>query len=279
MFASVFARRMAVLSTSVAMGTAVCAASLAANRTAACEENLDGEVSARVALIRRALRPWTDEKRAALQKQWELDEEGYSKLPSRAWPKYQPKPTDIPSIEHRLMSGGCREDNGGAIIPQSTGPCASAAFDLATALVFYNLDPSEGLGYYKSLASAGHIDGMVAAGICLVEGFGVPAQELEGLAYLRRSVEHGSAQGHYELGTALFTGLEGFLEEDESEAFQHFEAAAKQGHLGGCFMAADCLLNGSGCNEDVTRAVPLLFQAAEGGHRFARQTLRELFAL
>ena len=145
----------------------------------------------------------------------------------------------------------------------STGPCASAAFDLATALVFYNLDPSEGLGYYKSLASAGHVDGMVAAGICLVEGFGVPARELEGLSYLRRSVEHGSAQGHYELGTALYTGLEGFLEEDEMEAFQHFEAAAKQGHLGGCFMTADCLLNGSGCNEDVAASCSIVVPSSQ----------------
>ena len=104
-------------------------------------------------------------------------------------------------------------------------------------------------------------------------------QEAEGLEYLRSSVDLGSAQGHYELGTALYTGLEGILDEDEAEAFAHFEAAAEQGHLGGCFMVADCLLSGTGCGVDVQRAIPLLFTAAEGGHRFARQKLRELFVL
>ena len=126
MFVSLLPRRTAILSASVALGTAGCIASAAADHTSACQEhdlsdtthNQGGEVSTRVALIRRALRPWTVEKRAELQKQWDLDEEGYSKLPSRAWPKYQPKPTDIPGIEERLLAHGCREASGGAIIPQ-----------------------------------------------------------------------------------------------------------------------------------------------------------------
>ena len=240
-------------------------------------------------LLRGALRPWSDEARAALRLQWERDEDGYGSLPARAWPAYQPGPEDVPGIQERLRGAGCYGNGGGGggggvgteeeIGLELTDDCATATFDLATAFVFYNLQAETGLGYYKKLAASGHADGMVAAGICLVEGFGVEAQEREGLEYLRRSVARGSAQGHYELGTALFTGLDGVLEEDEAAAFAHFEAAAGQGHIGGCFMAADCLLSGTGCVEDVQRAVPLLFTAAEGGHRFARQKLRELFVL
>ena len=40
-------------------------------------------------------------------------------------------------------------------------------------------------------------------------------------------------------------------------------------------MLADCLLDGCGCERDAPRAVPLLYAAAERGHRFARQYVLE----
>ena len=41
-------------------------------------------------------------------------------------------------------------------------------------------------------------------------------------------------------------------------------------------MLADCLLDGVGCQVDVSRAVPLLYQAANGGHRYARMRFKKL---
>ena len=41
-------------------------------------------------------------------------------------------------------------------------------------------------------------------------------------------------------------------------------------------MTADCLVEGVGCKVDIERAIPLLYAAAEKGHRFARQRIREL---
>lgn len=40
-------------------------------------------------------------------------------------------------------------------------------------------------------------------------------------------------------------------------------------------MTADCLIDGTGCERDLARAVRLLSLAAEQGHRMARQYLRE----
>jgi hypothetical protein len=78
--------------------------------------------------------------------------------------------------------------------------------------------------------------------------------------------------------------------------------AAREGHIAAMFMTADCLLEGCGCDDKsyeeveegafqlkrqeelqqrqqqkrIQEAVPLLYNAAESGHRFARQRFREL---
>jgi len=44
-------------------------------------------------------------------------------------------------------------------------------------------------------------------------------------------------------------------------------------------MLADCLIEGEGTEKDVARAVSLLYRAAERGHRYARQRIRELLAM
>ena len=66
------------------------------------------------------------------------------------------------------------------------------------------------------------------------------------------------------------------MEENESAAFEYFERAASQGHTCAEFMVADCLLEGSGVSRDAARAIPLLYNAAEKGHRSARRRLQNI---
>ena len=73
------------------------------------------------------------------------------------------------------------------------------------------------------------------------------------------------------VGTLHYTG--DILPEDEAAAFVLFEKAAGQGHAGAQFMVADCLLEGAGCQRDGARTIPLLYSAAEQGHRTARRRL------
>jgi len=153
--------------------------------------------------------------------------------------------------------------------------CTRATFDLATALVFASVDPATGLQTYRELGGAGDTDSMVAAGVCLIEGLGVPRNNEEGLQWLHRACDLGSAQGQFELGTLVYTGSAD-LEEDEVAAFELFHKAANQEHASGMFMVADCLLEGIGCEQDQGKAVPLLLAAANLGHRGARQHLRQL---
>ena len=62
----------------------------------------------------------------------------------------------------------------------------------------------------------------------------------QGLAHLQTACQHASAQGYYEMGSALYSGLPGVLAEDEKEAFRMFAKAAEQQHsAGACRGAAE----------------------------------------
>jgi len=239
-------------------------------------------------------------------KRWERDEEGFRKLPARAWPPYQPGPEDLKGIVAEIKLLGCHTSDDFPLKKRNSGEkktsndvrknnniaiqveeeqdekelCTQLLFDMATALVFYNLDPQRGLDTYLHLATKhNHVDSMVASGIVLVEGLGVEPRELEGMSYFERAIElDDSAQALYELATLYYTGLDGVLEENPVKAFELFERAAAYEHTGAMYMAADCLVEGEGCEKSVAKAVPLFYKAAERGHRYSRQRIRELLA-
>lgn len=149
----------------------------------------------------------------------------------------------------------------------------TGAFDLATALLFNNVDPQRAVKLWKQLAQHKQcVDAHVALGIALIEGLGVDADARavsarvfcaaparrhaaalyfgdtrcadiiagqQGLAHLQTACQHASAQGYYEMGSALYSGLPGVLAEDEKEAFRMFARAAEQQHSAGtCWLAA-----------------------------------------
>jgi hypothetical protein len=237
-------------------------------------------------------------KEKEMMERWEKDEEGWRELPARAWPPYQPNPEQLQGILAEIVINGCDvfmipdgdgvsttfsdkqeekededEDNDG-----TNKMCTDLLFDMATSFVFYNVNPSAGLRHYEKLANRGHVDSMVACGIILCEGLGVPPREKEGLEWLQKAVALGSTQGCYELGTLYYIGIDGVLEEDPKKAFELFERAAAEDHTAALYMVADCLVEGEGTEKNVARAVPLFYKAAERGHRFSRQRIRELLA-
>ena len=221
-----------------------------------------------------------------MRKRWERDEvENFRRLPARAWPAYQPSSEEVPGIQSDMEENNCTEFD---VESKKTGTithkCAKIAFDLGVALVFNNIDVDSGLHIFSKLGNAGYADGMVAMGIVLVEGFGVEQKEEEGVQWLIRACEAGNPQGFYEYGTALYGGLDDVLEEDEEKAFYYFKKASEHNHVGAQFMAADCMLEGIGVKNEsmeelennIKEAIPLLSSAAEQGHRYARQRMREL---
>jgi Sel1 repeat len=215
---------------------------------------------------------------AVLQK-WERDEEEHwRELPARAWPAVQPNPDESLGIQRLYDAANCAADHNHSTSDSNVQQCREWDFQMATTLVFYSVDPARGLQRFRQLAQQGHVDALVACGIILVEGLGVPPDEHAGLQYLEQALERGSSQAAYELGTIYYTGLDGLVEEDEAKAFRLFANAASHHHTAALFMMADCLFHGEGTERDVPRAIPLFYQAAEQGHRFARQRIREFLA-
>lgn len=215
--------------------------------------------------------------RTQLLQRWERDEvESWRQLPARAWPAVQPEPDQLPQLQRAYDA---------CVVEHHGTECHVHAFYTATTLVFYGVDPARGLAEFRRLADReGYVDAMVACGVVLVEGL-VDGKEdnrneqEEGVGYLQRAAEEGgSSQAYYELGTLYYTGLEGVVEEDEAKAFACFEKAAAQDHTAALYMMADCLVQGEGTEVDVPRAIPLFYRAAERGHRFARQRIREFLA-
>jgi len=203
---------------------------------------------------------------------WDKDEDGWRKLPARAWPAYQPDSEQLNIIRDEILKCGCKPDSDNAV-------CNELFFDTATSLVFNNIDPEAGLQQYKELAEKGHVDSMVACGIILLEGCcDITPNEEEGVQYLIKAVARDSVQGTYELGALFYTGLDELLEEDPLAAFEFFEKAAGHDHPAAIFMMAECLYDGEGTEQSVARAVPLFYRAAEFGHRFSRQRIRQLLA-
>mmetsp|Transcript_177798 Transcript_177798/g.570141 ORF Transcript_177798/g.570141 Transcript_177798/m.570141 type:complete len:316 (-) Transcript_177798:70-1017(-) len=252
------------VSLAAAGASAAAAALVAAGATqiACCAD--DGEQIRRLQEALRPLRAGEQE----MRDRWIKEEEGWFKLPPRAWPTVQPKAEEIPALKQQMILERCGN------MPMSEG-CAKLVFDLSSALVFSGSDPPAGLATYRGLASTGHLDAMVAVGVLLVEGLVGEQDEKEGIRWLRKASEAGSAQADYELGTLLYAGQAG-LEEDEKAAYACFMRAAEKDHRDGMFMAADCLLEGVGVGRDYAAAVPLLHRAAVKGHRGARQHLRQL---
>lgn len=208
---------------------------------------------------------------------WEKDEEEHwRKLPARAWPAVQPDEEATRQLAVQAKAIDCHV---GAHRDHQSRECQDLLFQIATGLVFYNVSPATGLSQFESLAKQyQHVDSMVACGIILVEGLGVAPREKEGIKWLEKAVKKGSPQACYELGTAYYTGIDGVLEEDSSKAVQLFEQALQfdPNHAAALYMVADCLAEGEGTTVNRARAVKLWYQAAELGHRFARQRIREL---
>lgn len=254
----------------------------------------DGDNGRVVSLLRRLttreqlskLRVKEDE----MLRRWEKDEDGWRELPARAWPEIQPDPQQLEIIVSEIDTLSCNDiirDNKSKVDHNTKAikddnhvlNCTGLLFKMATSLVFYSVNSEAGLALYKQLARRGHVDSMVACGIILVEGLGVPPDEKEGFAWLEKAIKlDSSAQACYELGTIYYTGIDGIVEEDAEKAYELFERAAEQDHTAALYMTADCLVEGEGVEISVAEAIPLFYKAAERGHRFSRQRLRELLA-
>ena len=167
------------------------------------------------------------------------------------------------------------------------GSSAQACYELGTIYYtgidgFIEEDAEKAYELFARAAQQDHTAALYMTADCLVEGLaGVPPKEREGFVWLEKAIAApggSSAQACYELGTIYYTGIDGFIEEDAEKAYELFERAAQQDHTAALYMTADCLVEGEGVERSVAKAIPLFYKAADRGHRFSRQRIRELLA-
>ena len=150
--------------------------------------------------------------------------------------------------------------------------------------MFNNEDAEAGVKGYMTLAGDGHINSMCASGVCLIEGIGVEeADNKNGVKFLKEAIEKAEhPQALYELGVLHYTGgAEPVVEENHELAFRCFSKSAKLGKFSYSeYMIADMLLDNSLSESDAVKldqnhgkAVNLLYESAEKGHRTARGVL------
>lgn len=168
----------------------------------------------------------------------------------------------------------CREKN------ENEKGCANERFALATALVFNNMDVTEGLDIFKSNAVDNqHPDSMTAVGVVLVEGLGCDEDPKEGSDWLVMASSLDHSQADYELACLFYAGSAApYIEENLDVAKSFFEKSAAKKHICGSYMLADVLVEDLHKKEtkdeifnDTAAAIDLFVFAADNGHRFSRQ--------
>ena len=70
--------------------------------------------------------------------QWDRDEDGWCKFPSRAWPTFQRDSEQLNIIRDEILKCGCKPALDNAV-------CNKLLFDTTKILVFNNIDPEAGL--------------------------------------------------------------------------------------------------------------------------------------
>eukprot|EP00040_Diaphanoeca_grandis_P016749 m.86797 g.86797 ORF g.86797 m.86797 type:complete len:281 (+) comp26004_c0_seq1:190-1032(+) len=210
------------------------------------------------------------EQEEAMRLRWIRDEDHWRKLPARAWPAYQPGAEQL-DLLRAAVEKACPTAQSG-----KEEECMTQRFLLATCLLYNKLDEVKGLEMYQANANNGHLDSATAAGICLFEGYHGTIDEKEGVKYMLKAYAGENTQAIFEVACLHYTGAaEPHLPEDMSKAYMLLEVGAAKDHTCSQYLLADFLIDApEGCCEpNFARAVKLLYQAGEKGHRTARQDL------
>lgn len=110
----------------------------------------------------------------------------------------------------------------------------------------------------RGLVDDGDPDAMAWLGSDLLED---PKTREEGLGWLKKSAEAGSAYGQYAMGLIYLKGIGDPV--DKEAAFRMFKSASDQGYSASTFTVGRMLMAGAGCDKDLDGGLRLIRQAAD----------------
>jgi len=114
--------------------------------------------------------------------------------------------------------------------------------------------------FLRELANDGKSDAMAWLGSDLLKD---RKTREEGLGWLKKSAEAGSAYGQYAMGLIFQNGIGQPV--DKEAAFRMFKLASDQGYSDSMFSAGRMLMTGAGCEQDLNGGLSLIRQAADEG--------------
>ncbi len=112
----------------------------------------------------------------------------------------------------------------------------------------------------RTLADDGEPDAMAWLGNSLLED---PKTREEGIGWLKKSAEAGSAYGQNAMGMVCLSGIGQSV--DKETAFRMFKLASEQGYSESTFTVGRMLMAGAGCEKDSNGGLGLIRQAANEG--------------
>lgn len=112
----------------------------------------------------------------------------------------------------------------------------------------------------RTMADDGEPDAMAWLGNSLLED---PKTREEGIGWLKKSAEAGSAYGQNAMGMVCLNGIGQSV--DKETAFRMFKLASDQGYSESTFTAGRMLMAGAGCEKDLNGGLGLIRQAADEG--------------
>lgn len=104
----------------------------------------------------------------------------------------------------------------------------------------------------KAAAEKGHKKAQYRVGLCYDKGRGVAEDDVQAVAWYRKSADQGFAKAQNQLGKCYKNG-EG-IAKDEKKAVELFMKAAKQDNADGMYQLAKCYLTGKGVAKDEAKA-------------------------
>jgi|GEM_PF-632995 len=142
-------------------------------------------------------------------------------------------------------------------------------------------DLAQALHWYQAAAEQGNAEACFALGQCYEQGKGVEKDEQQALNWYRKAVDGGSEKAkehlaelnaleqndpqiHYELGRRYYWGMED-KPRDREKAFEHYLAAAEQGHAEATLRMAELYHD----EDDHPQALAWYHKAAERGDEHA----------
>ena len=106
-----------------------------------------------------------------------------------------------------------------------------------------------------------------------MDGLGVDRDPIEGLKWYEKAADKGDADSQNLVGNLHSDNRIGVC--DLAKSFKYYQMAAAQNHIYGIFNLGLCYYNGSGCEQDVPKALELINNAAAGDCPEAKEWLAE----